>query len=336
MVVVVFFSEIISFPLLQLKAIKAACELGVFDEMAANDNKITYFNLAQKLNIDNFRFKFFIDILLAYNVLTYQHEILSLSSEFYENLTTNKYLVLNSINYFEIMYKDIDDFAAYIVDGQTPGFIKDFWKYVDNPEKQAAQSTILSTGTILTIEHIAQFFDFSKFKCILDVGGNTGEFIYQICKRYLNVKGYVVDLPHVCKSGENKLMAFSEYSRISFFPGDFQNIVFPVGVDLVTIKFVLCDWDLAKVKRILSNVFLNIQPRTKLLIIERFSDQDNPQKWHGEDLLADLNMMLISPKILLKFRDTLPYIDLLKEIGFSNIAVSSIGFYGISLIEAIK
>ena len=61
--------------------------------------------------------------------------------------------------------------------------------------------------------------DFSQYRRMLDVGGNSGEFVLRICRRYPDISAAVFDLPLVCELGQEHVRGTAEADRISFVKG---------------------------------------------------------------------------------------------------------------------
>jgi len=159
-------------------------------------------------------------------------------------------------------------------------------------------------------------FAFDKHQRMLDVGGNSGEFAVQACRRAPLLEVTVADLPVVCHVGERHVAAFDEGSRIRFQPLHFINDELPTGHDLITCKSVLHDWpdDLTEV--IIKKCFEALPVGGHLLIYER-------QKWDIDEYAIGYGLL----PVLLFFRSYRRpefYTALLKAVGFSDVRVQII------------
>jgi hypothetical protein len=88
------------------------------------------------------------------------------------------------------------------------------------------------------VEH----YDFSAHQRMLDLGGNSGEFAIQVCRRTPPLQACVVDLPVVCHVGMRHVAEQKLSDRIQFQPLNFTQDPIPGGYDLITCKSVLHDW----------------------------------------------------------------------------------------------
>lgn len=114
-----------------------------------------------------------------------------------------------------------------------------------------------------------KYHDFGRYSCMLDVGGNSGEFLLQLCRRYAQLKGIVFDLPVVCRVGREHVAGQPEDGRITFIEGDALNARLPSGADLISFKSMLHDWPDEQARRLLANASESLCPEGTLLIFER-------------------------------------------------------------------
>jgi isopentenyl-diphosphate delta-isomerase type 1 len=111
--------------------------------------------------------------------------------------------------------------------------------------------------------------DFSGYRRVLDVGGNSGEFMLQVCRRFPDLRATVFDLPVVCDIGRTHVDRQPERSRIEFIKGDARQDTFPGGFDLVCFKSMLHDWPDGPAEAYLAKAVRSLQPGGTLLIFER-------------------------------------------------------------------
>jgi hypothetical protein len=79
---------------------------------------------------------------------------------------------------------------------------------------------ITTTLTKYEAQVCLKYHNFGRYRRILDIGGNSGEFVRQVCKRYPGVSAMVFDLPLVCDIGLEHLRSEPEADRISFIKGN--------------------------------------------------------------------------------------------------------------------
>jgi SAM-dependent methyltransferase len=127
------------------------------------------------------------------------------------------------------------------------------------------------TSTLTRYEALAclELHDFGRHRRMLDVGGNSGEFLLQLCRRHAELSGTVLDLPLVCEIGMEHVLAEPEATRISFLKGDVRSDPLPAGYDLIGFKSMLHDWPPAEADGFLAKAAAALAPGGTLLIFER-------------------------------------------------------------------
>lgn len=68
---------------------------------------------------------------------------------------------------------------------------------------------------------------------MLDLGGSHGLYSIELCKRYLNLKSTIVDLPPVKKYADECISKHKAGSNVSFLPADFMKDELPGNIDIV-------------------------------------------------------------------------------------------------------
>jgi len=114
-----------------------------------------------------------------------------------------------------------------------------------------------------------EYHDFSQYHRILDIGGNSGEFVLRICKAQPEVEACVFDLPVVCEIGLDHVANEPEAERIRFIKGDVRADTLPQGFDLICFKSFLHDWPESDITNIISKAADALMPGGTLMIFER-------------------------------------------------------------------
>ncbi|MGN6552040.1 MAG: methyltransferase [Pararhizobium sp.] len=112
-------------------------------------------------------------------------------------------------------------------------------------------------------EAIAEGYDFSPFRCVVDVGGGHGELLSAILSAHPHLSGVLFDLPSgvaAARAGDGDL------SRTRIVAGNFFKDV-PAG-DLHILKKVIHDWDDERAGRILANCRKAMPPEGRVLVAE--------------------------------------------------------------------
>jgi SAM-dependent methyltransferase len=140
------------------------------------------------------------------------------------------------------------------------------------PENYALARRWMRITTALT-RYEARFclrhYDFAVHRRVVDVGGNSGEFVLQLCRAHPQLRATVMDLPLVCEIGREHLSREPEAGRIGFVPGNAMADALPTGADLISFKSILHDWPDAEATQFMARAAEALEPGGTLLIFER-------------------------------------------------------------------
>jgi ubiquinone/menaquinone biosynthesis C-methylase UbiE len=158
--------------------------------------------------------------------------------------------------------------------------------------------------------------DFSRYRHVLDIGGNSGEFVLRICKSYPEVHATVFDLPLVCDIGQERIQSEPEAKRITFVKGNALTDDLPGDFDLVTFKSMLHDWPEKEARHFIDKAARSLKPGGTLLIFERGPIEVDK----GTIPYSSIPMLLFFHS----FRGPSLYEDQLRSLGFENVEIQRI------------
>ena len=165
----------------------------------------------------------------------------------------------------------------------------DAWDYrAQHPEENLRFDRGMVSITSASADSVAEDYDFSRFRTIVDVGGGRGTLLAQILGLHPAVRGVLFDQQHVVEGAAPLLQAHGVQERCQVVAGSFFDSV-PEGGDAYVLKSILHDWYDAEAVRILETVRAAMPPAAVLLVVERILEPPNlglPGK------LGDLNMLV--------------------------------------------
>jgi SAM-dependent methyltransferase len=126
----------------------------------------------------------------------------------------------------------------------------------------------ISTYTRYSGPRLFERHDFSAYGRLLDVGGNNGELAIQACRRHLNLRVTVFDIPVVCDLGAEHVAAAGLSSRIEFVKGDLRADALPAGFDAVVCSSFLHDHGDEAVQQFLGKIHAALKPGGRVIIWE--------------------------------------------------------------------
>jgi O-methyltransferase domain len=153
------------------------------------------------------------------------------------------------------------------------------------PGDAATFDAAMSERTAAFAPSVAESYDFSGLRSIVDVGGGQGTLLTQILRRHSRLHGTLFETAAVIAR------AGGVPDRCELLAGDFFEQV-PPGADCYLLANVLHDWDDKRAVAILRNCRQAMASGGRVLIIERLIP-DEP----GDavpTLLSDINMLVIT------------------------------------------
>jgi len=139
-------------------------------------------------------------------------------------------------------------------------------------------------------EAIAEAYDFSARRTIVDVGGASGHLLTTLLGKYPGPRGILFDLPHVVREAPALLQARGLADRVTIQSGSFFETV-PTGGDTYVLSHVIHDWSEEQCLTILGHCRKAMGTDARLLIVEMvLPEGDGPHPGKMLDM-----MMLVGP-----------------------------------------
>jgi predicted O-methyltransferase YrrM len=170
------------------------------------------------------------------------------------------------------------DVQSSLFDGEDPKMLSLFWEAMHS----------LST---MTARALGAAVDFSAFARLLDVGGGSGAYDIELCRRYPGLRATVLDLPHVAEIAAEKVAHAGLSARVETRGGDFfGDEPFPAGHDVHLFSMILHDWDEAKNRALLRRSF-DALPRGGAVVVSELLVNDE-KTGPAPAALMSLNMLI--------------------------------------------
>ena len=264
--------------LIDARALKTAFELGLVDQLIEH-RSVGFDALGRATGVDRTGLRLLLDLLGANHVVEERGGKVRLRPQFAAALRYRD-LLETKLDFAGFTLNDFADLFTALVKNPGSGAPKgrlfelfDYRRGLDPTFEnyQRTRSWMRLTSTLTRYEALAcmQLHDFSRYRRMLDLGGNSGEFILQLCKRHPGLRGTVLDLPLVCEIGMEHVLAQPEHPRITFIKADLREDAVPGSYDLMTFKSMLHDWPEEDAERFLAKAARALDPGGTLLIFER-------------------------------------------------------------------
>jgi hypothetical protein len=310
--------------LIGARALKTALELGLIDELERRPRSLA--TLAEKAGADLPGIELLAGLLAAERIIEPSGAEVRLTPRFAGALRYRE-LLERKLDFVGFVLLDfVDRFNAMIVDPAR--FMREAQLFRLFDYRLAAEGGADAYGwtkvwmrlTTALTRHEAgvclHYHDFSGYRRMLDIGGNSGEFALRACKAHPRLRATIMDLPVVCEFGQDHVLAEPERERIAFIPGSALEIPIPAGFDLITFKSMLHDWPQEQARRFIDRAAEALEPGGTLLVFERapFDFRDGPPP------LASLPMLMFARA----FRSPDLYREQLQDLGFVDIELQEV------------
>jgi len=259
-------------------ALRSAFELRLIDRLEGGA-AVPFEVLASHSGADPQGLRFLLDLLTANEVLVTRDGAAALSPAFAQALPYRD-LLEAKLEHAALMAGDFANlFTAAVANPQR--FMRharlfkvfDYGRCFDaTPENLRHTQRWMRLTTALTRHEAAvcmDLFDMSPHRRLLDVGGNSGEFAIQACRRHAHLHAAVADLPVVCDLGLEHVLNAPERGRIGFHALDLRRQPLPRGHDLISFKSMLHDWPQEEALDFIDKAYAALEPGGTLLIFER-------------------------------------------------------------------
>lgn len=154
-------------------------------------------------------------------------------------------------------------------------------------EAMGAFSTAFATALL-------DVYDLSGYRCAVDVGGGSGQFLAQILRAHPQLAGVLYDFPHVVARATPVLTAAGVADRCRVEAGSFFETI-PAGGDLYLLKNITHDWDDTRAEAILSKCRKVMSVHATVLVFDRLLPDRAECGRNLDTYLIDLEMLTLAP-----------------------------------------
>jgi predicted O-methyltransferase YrrM len=136
---------------------------------------------------------------------------------------------------------------------------------------------------------LAQKFDFSKSKSLVDIGGSAGLLSLTVAQHHSHINCITWDLPPVAPIAHETIAQFKMQDRVKANAGDFFKDQFPKA-DIVTMGNILHDWDEETKLMLMQKAYDALPEGGAFVVIENIIDEQRKNNLFG--LMMSLNMLI--------------------------------------------
>jgi hypothetical protein len=138
--------------------------------------------------------------------------------------------------------------------------------FKQHPEEAQIFNDAMTGFSTIDSPAVADAYDFSKFRSIVDVAGGHGLLLATILKRNPQLKGTLYEMAHVISGAANGPLKLV-MDRATLATGDMFSSV-PAGADAYIMKHIIHDWTDELCVNILTACRKGVNPGGKLLVVD--------------------------------------------------------------------
>jgi 3-hydroxy-5-methyl-1-naphthoate 3-O-methyltransferase len=166
---------------------------------------------------------------------------------------------------------------------------------------------------------LVEAVDFSRFRRLLDVGGNAGGYSIAILRLHEHLSATIFDLEGLRELAVERAAEAGLMERIRFAAGSFFEDELPRGHDALLLSSILHDWGDDDSRRILGRCFRALEPGGTIIVTEPMLAEDATGPDHPA--ASGLTMALLGGENRTRSR----VCELLAEAGFKDFGVGELG-----------
>ncbi len=298
-----------------------ACKLNLFETLS--NGPLTAEELSRKIAIHPEPCRAFLMTLNLLGLVEREQERYR-NSEVAEFLTSKSKIPLEPISMWGDPFYHMWEFLPDALRERSPRWqqavgttaAETFAAIYEDPARLRRFTQFMSAYGTAIGQEIAERFDFTPHRCVMDVAGGPGGFSIQIGLKHPHLRGIIMDLPPVCKLAEESIQAYGLGGRFTAVPADLFSGPYPAGADVMILSWILHDWSDDNCRKIIENCFAALPSGGVLLISESVLNNDSSGKAFA--LFMSLHMLLANEPGAGE-RSEVEYRSLLKEAGFQDV-----------------
>jgi len=181
-------------------------------------------------------------------------------------------------------------------------------------------------------KEIAEAYDASRFKKLLDVGGASGTYAIAFLKKNPNLKAVIFDLEDVIPMATRRVHSEGLSERVECIAGDFYKDELPSGCDLALLSAIIHQNGPQENIELFKKIYKALVPGGTLLIRDHIMDESRTQPSAG--VLFAINMLVNT-----RGGDTYTFVEAknaLESAAFSDVRLLRTGEKMDCLVEACK
>ena len=140
------------------------------------------------------------------------------------------------------------------------------------PEDQRVFSEGVESATAGSARALADGYDFTPHRRVIDIGGGTGSFLISIMTHYPHLQGTLFALPTLAPIASPRIALSAVPSRVVVQEGDFLRNCIPADHDVAILANIIHGHSPEQDKTLLQAIRNAVEPGARLLIVDFWTD----------------------------------------------------------------
>ena len=173
------------------------------------------------------------------------------------------------------LYADLRDPVALLRAPREDNAVANYWPYAGSTDPRslpaaavANYSELMAATQAMISAEILDAVDFSRFGCVMDLGGGDGAFVERAATRCSRTRFILFDLPAVADRARVRFDRGGLADRVRAVGGDFFRDALPSEADAITLIRVIHDHDEGAALRLLRNARSCLRDGGTLIVAE--------------------------------------------------------------------
>jgi SAM-dependent methyltransferase len=308
------------------RVILTGAELDVFTRL--DGESLTAEQVAKRIGGNPRATDRLLDALAALGLLEKQKDLFSLTPKGKLLSSRHPETMLPAVLHYSGLWQSWGQLTSVVREGRPA---KRAGTGMDEEQRKAFIGAMDVLGRDLSVS-IADAFDATRFRRLLDIGGGSGTYTIAFLRKYPQLQGVLFDLPPVIAIARERLGVEGLSDRMSLLPGDYNRDPFPSGCDLALLSAVIHQNSAAQNLDLFTKVCRALDPGGTLLIRDFIMDHSRTGPVKGT--LFALNMLVNTPG-----GDTYTFAEVkgsLEKAGFVDVTILRTGDQQDGLVSADK
>lgn len=310
------------------RVILSAAELDFFSKL--DGNFVSAKELAEMLGLNERATTRILDCLVTYDLLEKENNRYRITKKGAHLSSMNPESVLPMIKHMNVIWNNWSRLTDVIKKG-TNSNLK---PVVDSESKEDRDAFIgaMHVAAKHISAKIADTYDLSSFKKLLDIGGGSGAYTIAFLKKNPQLNAVIFDLKGVIPIAKEKIGENNFLDRVDFVVGDFYVDDLPSGCDISLLSAIIHQNSPQQNVELYRKIYHALDPGGTLIIRDHIMDESRINPPAGA--LFALNMLVNTQAgDTYTFREVK---DTLKTAGFVKVNLVMSGKEMDCLVEAIK